>query len=95
MDKNKYNNAVEALAASFAKKNKLPSLRDRLDAEMPDQPYQLMAVYQRNRHKGEKGENWPDKPESAPALSRYPNILAELDASRPLKSLCNRRKMTV
>ena len=77
----KIENAMEALAASFAKRKELPSLRNRLEAEMPNRPYQLMAVYQRSRHKGEKGEDWPDKPESAPALSRYPNILAELDAS--------------
>lgn len=76
-----FENAMEVLAGSFARSSQLPSLRDRLEAEMPDRPYQLIAVYQRNRHKGEKGEDWPDKPESALALSRYPNILAELDAS--------------
>lgn len=77
----KFEDAMEAFAASFARNSQLPSLRDRLEVEMPDQPYQLMAVYQRNRHKGVKGEDWPDRPESASALSRYPNILAELDAS--------------
>lgn len=43
--------------------------------------YQQLAINQRWRHRGKKGEYWPDKPESAPAVSRYPNILAELDAS--------------
>lgn len=60
---------------------KLSELRTRLKAEMADQPYQVMAIYQRNRHGGQSGEYWPDKPESAPAVSHYPNILAELDAS--------------
>lgn len=60
---------------------KLSELRTRLEAEMADRPYQVMAVYQRSRHKEEKCEYWPDKAESMPAISRYPNILAELDAS--------------
>lgn len=60
---------------------KLSELRARLEAEMADRPYQVMAIYQRNRHGGQGGEYWPDKPESMPAISRYPNILAELDAS--------------
>lgn len=69
------------LTDSFSKGDHLPALRVRLEAEMADQPYQLMAVYQRSRHSGHKSEYWPDKPESAPAVSRYPNILAELNAS--------------
>lgn len=69
------------LAESFSKEAHLPALCARLEVEMADRPYQLMAVYQRSRHRGHKGEYWPDKPESAPALSRYPNILAELSAS--------------
>ena len=60
---------------------KLNELRTRLEAKMADRPYQVMAVYQRNRHTAEKCEYWPDKPESMPAISRYPNILAELDVS--------------
>lgn len=60
---------------------KLSELCTRLEAEMADQPYQVMAIYQRNRHSGQDGEYWPDKPESIPAISRYPNILAELTAS--------------
>lgn len=60
---------------------KLSELRTRLEAEMADRPYQVMAIYQRNRHSGQGGEYWPGKPESMPAISRYPNILAELDAS--------------
>lgn len=43
--------------------------------------YQEIAIWQRKRHGKENGEYWPDKPESALAVSRYPNILAELDAS--------------
>ena len=73
--------AMEALAASFAKGGHLQSLRARLEVEMADEPYQLMAIYQRSRHALHKCEDWPDKPEPVPALSHYPNILAELDAS--------------
>lgn len=60
---------------------KLNELRTRLEAEMADRPYQVMTVYQRSRHTAEKCGYWPDKPESMPAISRYPDILAELDAS--------------
>lgn len=42
--------------------------------------YQQLAIRQRNRHIGKRGEHWPNKPASALAMSRYPNILAELDA---------------
>ena len=42
---------------------KLSELRARLEAEMADRPYQVMAVYQRSRHKAEKCEYWLDKPE--------------------------------
>ena len=72
---------VDALTASFAKESHLPDLRNRLEVEMANCPYQAMAIYQRSRHNTQKGEYWPDKPESAPAVSRYPNILAELNAS--------------
>lgn len=41
----------------------------------------MMAIYQQNRHSGQKGEDRPDKPTSTLAVSRYPNILAELDVS--------------
>ena len=81
MDKDNFNNTIKAFAASFEAQNHLPMLRAHLEEEYADRPYQLIAVYQRNRHKGVKGEDWPDKPTSEPALSRYPNILAELDAS--------------
>ena len=43
--------------------------------------YQQLAIRQRNRHRREYGKYWPDKPASEPIVSRYPNILAELDAS--------------
>lgn len=74
-------NEFIAAAAAISKPSKLPELRSRLEKELVDCPYQVMAVYQRRRHNAQKGEYWPDKPESAPAVSRYPNILAELDAS--------------
>ena len=60
---------------------KLSELRASLEAEMADRPYQVMAIYQRNPHSGQGGEYWPDKSESMLAISRYPNILAELDVS--------------
>lgn len=81
MDKDKVNNAIKALAASFEAQNRLPALRTRLEEEFADHPYQLMAVYQRCRHATQKCEKWPDRSTSAPAISHYPNILAELDAS--------------
>lgn len=74
-------NEFIAAATAISKPSKLPELRSRLEKEMSDRPYQAMAIYQRNRHSGQGGEYWPDKPESMPAISRYPNILAELDAS--------------
>lgn len=44
--------------------------------------YQQLAISQRSRHKRRQySKYWPDKPASEPAMSRYPNILAELDAS--------------
>ena len=43
--------------------------------------YQQLAIRQRNRHRRQYGKYWPDKPASEPAMSHYPNILAELDAS--------------
>lgn len=72
---------IETALAAAAKPTTLPELRSRLYEEMPDRPYQVMAVYQRHRNRGQRGEYWPDKPESVPATSRYPNILAEFDAS--------------
>ena len=72
---------VAMLLESFSKEADLPALRTRIEAEMAYCPYQVMAIYQRSRHNRQKGEYWPDKPESAPAVSRYPNILAELNAS--------------
>lgn len=81
VNKEIFNNAIEVLAASLEKQDRLPALHAQLENKFSDRPYQLMAVYQRNRHNGVGGEDWPNKPESAPAVSRYPNILAELDAS--------------
>jgi len=81
VDKDKVNNVIEALAASLEAQSHLPALRTRLEEEFADHPYQLMAVYQRNRHATQKCEKWPDRPTFALAMSRYPNILAELDAS--------------
>lgn len=72
---------IGELSASFAKEKHLPGLRTKLEGEMSDKPYQLMAIYQRSRHATHECENWPDRSTSAPAVSRYPNILAELDAS--------------
>lgn len=43
--------------------------------------YQQLAIRQRSRHRRQYGKYWPDKPASEPAVSRYPNVLAELDAS--------------
>lgn len=43
--------------------------------------YQAMIAHQRHRHKASPLAGWPDTPMDAPAASRYPNILAELDAS--------------
>lgn len=44
--------------------------------------YQQLAISQRIRHRRRQySKYWPDKPASEPAMSRYPNILAELDAS--------------
>lgn len=73
--------AVNVFFAAAQRNQSLYEMRTHLEEYFADRPYQMMAVYQRSRHKGEKGENWPDKPESAPAASHYPNILAELDAS--------------
>lgn len=81
MDINKGTNSLAAFMDSFKAMEHLPELRNRLEVEMADHPYQLIAVYQRHRHNAQKCEYWPDKPESAPAVSRYPNILAELDVS--------------
>lgn len=81
MDKDKINHDIEMLAASYEAQNRLPALRTHLETEFTDRPYQVMAVYQRERHSGQEGEAWPNKPASTPAISRYPNILAELDAS--------------
>lgn len=75
------NNAVEAAVASFESHNRLYVLRIHLEEYLAGRPYQFMAIYQRCRHRRERGENWPDKPVSASVVSRYPNILAELDAS--------------
>lgn len=72
---------VAMLLKSFSNEADLPALRARIETEMSDCPYQVMAIYQRSRHSRQKGEYWPDKPESMPAISRYPNILAELDVS--------------
>lgn len=76
---------VEDMAAILSnakqRNRRLCDLRACLEEEMADRPYQMMAVYQRDRHRRVEGENWPDKSTSEPALSRYPNILAELDAS--------------
>lgn len=73
--------AMDKLVRSFAKQSHLPELRARLEEKMPDKPYQLMAVYQRNRHATQECENWVNRPDNELAVSRYPNILAELDAS--------------
>ena len=74
-------NEFIAAVAAMPKPDKLSALRSRLEKELADHPYQVMAIYQRRRHNEQKGEYWPNKPESTPAVSRYPNILAELDAS--------------
>lgn len=81
MEMNKGTNSLAAFMDSFKATEHLPELRNRLEVEMADHPYQLMAVYQRNRHATQKCEKWPDRSTSAPAISRYPNILAELDVS--------------
>ena len=75
------NSALAAFIGTFTSMNHLPELRERLEKELADQPYQMMAVYQRNRHSTQKCERWPDRPVTARAVSKYPNILAELDAS--------------
>lgn len=65
---------------SSQKLGKLPALRVRLEAEISD-PYQVMAAYQRQRHYGQEGEEWPEVPADTLAVTKYPNILAEFEAS--------------
>ena len=56
---------VDDIAATLSnakqRNSRLCDLRTRLEREMADHPYQLMAVYQRNRHNRTEGEKWPDK----------------------------------
>lgn len=81
MNDEKLMSIIGELSASFAKEKHLPSLRTRLEEKFSDKPYQIMAVYQRSRHATHECERWPDRAIPSPAVSRYPNILAELDAS--------------
>lgn len=48
-------------------------------ARSPEAIFRMIADRQCRRHQAERGEDWPTF--SAPAVSRYPNILAELDGS--------------
>ena len=79
------NQDIMALAASLVnsteKTRTLPSLRDRLKAEYPADLYRQMIVYQSHRHNIVDGELWQGRSEYEPAETRYPNILAEFDAS--------------
>lgn len=44
--------------------------------------YQRIVDYLRRRHNLSRGDGWPGLPVGSPAVSRYPNIAAELAASR-------------
>ena len=48
-------------------------------ARSPKTIYQMIADRQCLRHQAEHGEDWPTH--TSPVVSRYPNILAELDGS--------------
>lgn len=54
-------------------------LESRAPAQSPEAIYQEIAARQCRRHQAERGEDWPTFP--LPAVSWYPNILAELDGS--------------
>lgn len=77
----KLNSIITSLAESFARQKHLPELRTRLKQEFPGDIYRQMIVYQRSRHNTSESERWQGRSEYEPAVSRYPNILAELDAS--------------
>ena len=81
MDNEKLNSIITALAESVAGQKHLPELRIRLQQEFPGDIYRQMIVYQRSRHNTTESERWQGRSEYEPAVSRYPNILAELDAS--------------
>lgn len=81
MDNEKLNSIITAFAESSARQKHLPELRIRLMQEFPDDFYRQMIVYQRSRHNTSESDRWRGRSEYEPAVSRYPNILAELDAS--------------
>lgn len=54
-------------------------IEGRTHAYSPEAIYQMIADRQCRRHQAERGEDWPTFP--SPPVSRYPNILAELDGS--------------
>lgn len=70
-----------AFVDSFAKQKSLPALRERLERDYPDDLYRQMIIFQRCRHNTTDEEPWEGRDEYAPAETRYPNILAEFDAS--------------
>lgn len=47
-----------------------------------DLSYRRIVDYLRRRHNLSRGDSWPGLPVGSPAVSRYPNIAAELAASR-------------
>lgn len=63
-----FENSMEALAVSFAKGNELPSLRDRLEAEMSDRPW-LLYFFGLSKWRG-SGEKLPARTERTTTQSR-------------------------